>query len=162
MPGSHAARILVVEGRYDLAGSLYHLLDRSGYDVEIAFAVQDAREILNRQQFDLLVCDITLPDGMGWHVLREMRSRGPVGSIALASHASRNDEELIEAIGFDRYLKWPAGFDELLVMIGELETEGEATDNTVISGPAYSDQGNASSSMRASAGPKSHHKTLGI
>nr|HPH14892.1 response regulator [Burkholderiaceae bacterium] len=59
------AHILVVDDEPDLR-TLYELtLLREGYRVVTAGTVEEARQLLAEQVFDVLITDMRLPDGLG-------------------------------------------------------------------------------------------------
>jgi DNA-binding response OmpR family regulator len=99
---------------------LYQVLVHAGYTVEIAFAVQDAREILFTRRFDILLTDILLPDGKGWDVLQMMQEQGPTKAIAVSGLTSPEDVERIRSAGFDRFLPKPVQPDVLLATVDEV------------------------------------------
>jgi two-component system, NtrC family, response regulator PilR len=69
---AQAARILVVDDEPDLR-TLYELtLLREGYRVESAGDLAQARQQLKDSQFDVLITDMRLPDGLGLELLREL------------------------------------------------------------------------------------------
>jgi DNA-binding NtrC family response regulator len=58
-------RILVVDDEPNLQELLRIVLEGEGYSVRQAFTYRDATTLLAHQDFDLVVCDIVLPDGNG-------------------------------------------------------------------------------------------------
>lgn len=68
--------VLVVDDEPDLR-TLYELtLLREGYRVHTAGSVQEAQSQLQQQQFDILITDMRLPDGLGMELLQTLRSQG--------------------------------------------------------------------------------------
>ena len=66
------AHILVIDDEPDLR-TLYELtLLREGYRVEAAGDLAQARQQLESHQFDAVITDMRLPDGLGMELLREM------------------------------------------------------------------------------------------
>jgi CheY-like chemotaxis protein len=74
-------RVLYVEDNANTAMALKVLLQLKGYSVETAATVKDAVDVLAREKFDVVISDISLPDGQGWEVLKH--SPG-VRSIAIS------------------------------------------------------------------------------
>jgi PAS domain S-box-containing protein len=67
-------KVLVTEDDEDVAGLLKSLLRYSGYDVEIAHTLSDARQRLTSgDTFAAMTLDLELPDGNGIDLLREIR-----------------------------------------------------------------------------------------
>jgi CheY-like chemotaxis protein len=57
------ARIVVVEDHATTARALKMLLETQGYIVTVANSVRSALNAVKNSVFDLLVCDLSLPDG---------------------------------------------------------------------------------------------------
>ena len=71
---SSNGRILVVEDDFDIANMLRIYFTGQGYSVEVAPRGSDALTLCRRQQPDLIVLDIMLPDMDGYAVCRELRT----------------------------------------------------------------------------------------
>lgn len=69
------ARVLAVDDEPELLDIYGSVLREGGYTVELAPDVQTARALLARNSFDLVISDISLPDGTGIDVLRTVRER---------------------------------------------------------------------------------------
>src|SRR5690348_13116415 len=63
-------RILLVEDHPDTLNAMAKLLRFSGYQVSTAGSLSEAVALADGGKPDLLVCDLTLPDGQGADVLR--------------------------------------------------------------------------------------------
>jgi DNA-binding response OmpR family regulator len=74
-------RLLVVEDEEGLVGALRSGLSRAGYAVDTATTLADAEDKLRVTAYDLVVLDLSLPDGDGFLLCRDIRS----GSLAAAS-----------------------------------------------------------------------------
>ena len=107
-PSNEPAHVLVVDDEPDLR-TLYELtLLREGHRVQAAGSLAEAREQLEQQQFDIIITDMRLPDGMGLELLREMTAmRRPERSIMITAYGSaENAVEALKAGAFD-YLTKP-------------------------------------------------------
>ena len=58
-----------------LTDGLSYSLLRQGYLLETAGTISEAKEMLLNQQYDLLLLDVTLPDGTGFEVCDWLRAR---------------------------------------------------------------------------------------
>ena len=110
MPASPvpAASILVVDDEPDLR-MLYELtLLREGHRVQTAATVQEARQQLQEQQFDVVITDMRLPDGLGMELLVELRdqNRRERCIVITAYGSAENAVETLRAGAFD-YLTKP-------------------------------------------------------
>jgi DNA-binding response OmpR family regulator len=70
------ARVLVVDDEEPMVALLTDILRRRGYEVSAARTGQEAAEMLDQEQFDVVVSDIFMPDGTGIDLLAEMRLKG--------------------------------------------------------------------------------------
>ena len=113
-------RILVVEDDRDLCELLEYNLSRSGYQVQTAGRVSDAKEALKQARPDLVVLDVMLPDGDGFDFCRELRAdpalRGmPI--LFLTARSQEIDKVLGLEIGGDDYITKPFSPRELLARV---------------------------------------------
>ena len=67
-------RILIVEDDRGLNQGITLALEREDTAVLQAHAAGEAREILEREQVDMALLDVNLPDGSGYDLLKEIRS----------------------------------------------------------------------------------------
>ena len=103
-----AARILVIDDEPDLR-TLYELtLLREGYRVDAAGDLAQARQQLLDHQFDAVITDMRLPDGLGLELLRELvAQQRPERCVVITAHGSaENAVEALKAGAFD-YLTKP-------------------------------------------------------
>ena len=73
--GMSAGRILVVDDEESIREFLTILLEKEGYEVATADSVAAGKRRLDDGAFDLVMCDLKLPDGSGLEVLEEARRR---------------------------------------------------------------------------------------
>ena len=102
------AHILVIDDEPDLR-TLYELtLLREGYRVEAAGDLAQARQQLENSQFDAVITDMRLPDGLGLELLREMvKAQRAERCVVITAHGSaENAVEALKAGAFD-YLTKP-------------------------------------------------------
>ena len=102
------ALVLVIDDEPDLR-TLYELtLLREGYRVESAGDLRDARVHLEEQQFDAVITDMRLPDGMGLELLHELTAQQrPERCVVITAYGSaQNAVEALKAGAFD-YLTKP-------------------------------------------------------
>lgn len=99
-------RILLVEDHRDSRDAMAKLLRFSGYQVSTAGSVAEAIRAADGQGIDLVVCDLTLPDGNGSQLMRELRARGPMPAIAVTGHTDGSGGDGSDPVEFrDRLLK---------------------------------------------------------
>src|SRR3954453_21522479 len=79
-------------------------LELVGYDVEIAKSAADARRMADTVDFDVMVCDLSLPDGTGWDLLKTVRETKPIRAIAYSAYDEPEYHENSTAAGFLDYV----------------------------------------------------------
>lgn len=111
IPGTNIAitprRILVVEDHESTARVLEHLLQRHGHQVWTAFSYQQALELALTHPVEVLVCDLGLPDGNGFDLLKAIQAEKSLKSIVLSGCGTAEDLGKTKAAGFDAHLVKP-------------------------------------------------------
>jgi two-component system, OmpR family, response regulator len=81
-------RLLIVEDSALAASALRLLFEESGYDVSVAATVKRAIELATSVQPDLMLLDLTLGDGDGLTVLKQLRDMNcaPRNTVAITGH----------------------------------------------------------------------------
>src|SRR6266700_846552 len=113
-------RILVVEDHGDTLQALSRLLTHFGHEISVAESAQSAQEIIDSKEFDVVLCDIALPDGNGYDLIAEAKRKRPVKAVALSGFAARDDIERGREAGFDFHLAKPVDFHELRSVLGRI------------------------------------------
>jgi two-component system, NtrC family, response regulator PilR len=111
-------QILVVDDEPDLR-TLYELtLLREGFRVSAAGSVQEARQLLEEQQFDVLITDMRLPDGLGLELIAQVKSgqRTERCVVITAYGSAENAVECLKAGAFD-YLTKPVDLKQFRAVI---------------------------------------------
>ena len=112
------AQVLVIDDEPDLR-TLYELtLLREGYRVDTAGSVQDARQLLDTQRFDVVITDMRLPDGLGIDILNDLRAQQRTERcVVITAHGSaENAVESLKAGAFD-YLTKPVDLKQFRAAI---------------------------------------------
>jgi len=113
-------RILVVEDHSDTLEALSRLLSRFGHEISVADRAQNALNMIDSKQFDVVLCDIALPDGNGYDVIAQAKRRQPVKAVALTGFGATEDIERGREAGFDFHLTKPVDFHELRAVLGQI------------------------------------------
>jgi len=118
-PGK-SLRILVVEDHSDTLQALSRLLSHFGHEISVADGAQDALNIIDSKEFDVVLCDIALPDGNGYDVIAQAKRKRPVKAVALTGFGTSEDVERGKEAGFDFHLTKPVDFHELRAVLGQI------------------------------------------
>jgi two-component system CheB/CheR fusion protein len=116
-------RILLVEDHPDTAEIFATLLQYRGFRVSLGNTFASALDLARRLPFDLLLCDIQLPDGDGCDLL--CRLRGELGmdalrAIAISGHGQQAVVERAQAAGFDAFVLKPVVWDRFFGVLEEV------------------------------------------
>lgn len=115
------SKILLLEDDESLTEGLCYSLRKNGYAVETAGTVKAARELLDKGRYDLLLLDVTLPDGTGFEICETKRAEGSHVPIIFLT-ASDEEINIIRGLdsGGDDYVTKPFKLGELLSRIHAL------------------------------------------
>ena len=111
------SRILIVEDDYYLSKNIKLLLEQEGFDTAIASNCALAKAAYDKEQPDLCLLDIMLPDGNGFELCEYIRNRS---SLPVLIISAKDDEDSIVKgleLGADDYVTKPFKPKELLSRI---------------------------------------------
>lgn len=91
-------RILIVEDDCLLNKTLAYNLASDGYETEAAFNAKNAADMLNKEEYDLVLLDINLPDGNGLDLCRLIKPGHP---DTLVIFLTANDQESDQIKGYE-------------------------------------------------------------
>jgi len=112
-----SARILVIDDETQIRKMLKIALKSVGYDVTEADSVQSGLAALARQQPDLLILDLGLPDGDGMALLAELRTFSKIPVIVLSVRSGDSDKVQALDVGAQDYVSKPFSVEELLARV---------------------------------------------
>lgn len=123
-------RILYVEDNEDNAYMLSRRLSKKGFDVSIARDGVEGIDYAHRENPDLILMDLSLPEMDGWEATRRLKQDAATGAIpiiAVSSHAMRGDREKALDAGCDDYDTKPVEFARLLAKIERLLNRSDSS-----------------------------------
>ncbi len=100
-------RILLVEDDLSLIKGLSFAVKKQGYDLNIARTSCQAGAIWADGKYDLVVLDVSLPDGSGFDICKEIRQTSKVPIIFLTAADEETDIIMGLDIGGDDYITKP-------------------------------------------------------
>lgn len=110
-------RILIVEDEESFIDALRVGLAREGFDVSVARDGQEALEVFDARNFDVVLLDLMLPKLSGLDVCRTIRSTSTVPIIIVSAKGEEVDMVLMLEIGADDYVTKPFRLRELVARI---------------------------------------------
>lgn len=111
-------KILVAEDDHYIREGLQTLLEREGYEINLAADGEEALEFFKSQKPDFLILDIMMPGMDGYSVCREIRKfNRDVPVIFLSAKAEEIDRVVGLELGADDYIVKPFGTREVIARI---------------------------------------------
>ena len=110
-------KLLLLEDDEAISVGLRYSLENEGYAVFAAKTVKDALELIRREEIDLYILDLTLPDGSGYDVCKKIREKGNVPVIILTAFDDEANAVMGLELGADDYISKPFRLKELMARI---------------------------------------------
>jgi len=111
------AKILVVDDEPKIVSTVRAYLERDGYDVAQAGDGKTALDIFKRENPDLIILDLMLPEIDGLEVCRRIRRSSDVPIIMLTARQEDADKLIGLEIGADDYVTKPFSPRELVARV---------------------------------------------
>lgn len=121
--GSRPLRLMLVEDNATTVMVMERLLRRLGHSVRAATSCEEAKRLAGEQgaEFDLLLCDIGLPDGSGHDLLRQLRPLQPkMRAIALSGFGREEEVKRSYEAGFGLHLTKPVRLQQVADAINQV------------------------------------------
>ncbi len=106
-------RLMVVEDHADTAVVLSRLLSASGHTVEAVTTAAAALARVTEQPFDIVLCDLGLPDMTGYELMKQIKTRCGAKGIAMSGYGMEEDIRKGEQAGFSDHLVKPVNMSQL-------------------------------------------------
>ncbi len=119
-------RVLVVEDETSISEPLAAHLAREGFTPEIAGTIDAAREAIGRDEPDVILLDVMLPDGDGRDLCRDVRAHSDVPIVMLTARGEEVDRIVGLELGADDYVVKPFSAGELVARIRAIQRRGRA------------------------------------
>ncbi|MCC0670061.1 MULTISPECIES: response regulator transcription factor [unclassified Clostridioides] len=112
--------ILLVEDDLSLIYGLEFSIQKSGFSVDIARTVKEALQMYKEKNYDLLLLDVSLPDGNGFDICKKVREISNVPIIFLTASDEEVNVVMALDMGGDDYITKPFKLNELISRIKAL------------------------------------------
>ncbi len=115
------AKILILEDDPQLQEIFQRFLTRTGHRVASAYSLEDARRYLSGEPYDVLLCDMRLPDGDGLALVSEFRETlSEAGTHVVVVSAEPQYTPLAEELGVEFFLTKPVSLQMLGTLLNRL------------------------------------------
>lgn len=112
--------ILIIDDDEDLSLIISDMLESYGFRVSMAADEKTAFELMEKNNYHIILLDINLPNSSGFELCRELRRVSTVPVIFASARTSEKDRITGFDIGGDDYLHKPYSMKELLSRINAL------------------------------------------
>lgn len=110
-------QILVVEDEPDLCQALVSFMQIEGFKAQGVGTTYEAEALINKNDFDIVILDVGLPDQNGIDWVSSLREQRSFGLIITTAHGELPDRIRGLSIGADVYLVKPVELEELRLVI---------------------------------------------
>jgi DNA-binding response OmpR family regulator len=110
-------RILIVDDEEVIRKFLKIHLNKQGYEVTEAEDGQKAIDQIGERKFDLIICDVMMPNKNGWEVVKEVKSNRELNRTPIILLSAKNDDVDMSKgyeLGANYYMTKPFTKDQLL------------------------------------------------
>lgn len=113
--------ILLVEDNLNIIKGLKYLFDKNNYNLIAKTSIKEVKDYLRTQpKIDLIVLDITLPDGNGFELFESTIEKMSIPTIFLTAKDEEDDIVRGLNIGAEDYITKPFSTKELLARINKI------------------------------------------
>lgn len=113
-------KVLLVEDNKNISKALTYSLEKNKYEVLNADTIAKAQDLLNQDKIDLIILDITLPDGNGFDLYKCIKEKYDISTIFLT--AKDDEDNIVKGLelGAEDYITKPFSTRELLARINRI------------------------------------------
>ena len=102
--------LLIVDDEASLRDLLAVVFEEEGWKVETSASIADARTSLGKSEYDLVLCDLMLPDGSGLDLLRDIKAKSSSTAVIMIT-AHDSSKAAVEALQAGAFHYVPKPFD---------------------------------------------------
>ena len=126
-------KILLVEDNETIIMGLKYSLEQEGFQVISAKTAKESKEKLDNKSIDIVLLDVSLPDGNGFEICKEIKEKNDIPVIFLTAKDEETSVVLGLDLGADDYIVKPFRTRELISRIKSvLRRYGKKEENNII------------------------------
>jgi len=109
--------ILLLEDDESINRGVTFILEKEGYQIYSCKTVAEAENVFHQKELQLIICDLTLPDGNGLDFIRTVREESSVHIICLTALDQEVDQVMGYESGADDYITKPFSLSVLKLKV---------------------------------------------
>lgn len=110
--------ILLLEDEESVSRGVSFTLERAGYQVYACGCIREAEQVLDGHQPQMMICDLTLPDGNGLDFIKKVReTQSDIYILCLTALDSETDYVMGYGAGADDYVAKPFSLSVLTLKV---------------------------------------------
>lgn len=110
--------ILLLEDEESVSRGVSFTLERAGYQVYACGCIREAEQVLETHQPQMMICDLTLPDGNGLDFIKKVReTQSDIYILCLTALDSETDYVMGYGAGADDYVAKPFSLSVLTLKV---------------------------------------------
>lgn len=113
-------KVLLVEDNETIVMGLKYSLEQEGFQVISSKSIMESKEKLKEEKIDLILLDVSLPDGNGFDICKEIKQNSDVPVIFLTAQDEETSVVLGLDLGADDYIVKPFRTRELISRINSV------------------------------------------
>ncbi|MCI9137266.1 MAG: response regulator transcription factor [Lachnospiraceae bacterium] len=122
------AQILLLEDDESINRGIAFQLEKEGYDVTACRTVAEAETAFHRKNFQLMICDVGLPDGNGLDFVKKIREESSLHIIFLTALDQEIDQVMGYEAGGDDYVTKPFSLSVLMLKVSAYFKKQQGTE----------------------------------
>ena len=113
--------ILLIEDTESIIKGLTYSFEKNNYNLTVKTTIKDSKEyLLNNSNIDLIILDITLPDGNGFNLFENTIKNLKIPTIFLTAKDEEDDIVKGLNVGAEDYITKPFSSKELLARVNRI------------------------------------------
>lgn len=113
-------QILLVEDNKAITKALTYTLMQNKYSILCTESVADTLKMLEQEKIDLIILDVTLPDGNGFELYKTIKKKYGISTIFLTAKDEESDVVKGLELGAEDYVTKPFSTRELIARINKV------------------------------------------
>lgn len=124
--------LLIVDDEASLRDMMTIVFEEEGWHVDAAATLAEGRASIAKNEPDLVLCDLMVPDGSGIDLIRDVKASNPsVAFIMITAHTStKSAVDALKAGAFD-YIAKPFDVEELKIIVRKAVERKELEDENL-------------------------------